>query len=132
MLHRRGFKATPGRIALLQVLRQCSEPLSLSQVAVELGHTLNPATIYRALEALVKVGVVRKVDFQHSHTLYELVEGARHHHHLLCQGCGKVEDVAGCDPKRLEQAILRRSRHFKEIHSHSMEFFGRCKSCVKT
>ena len=92
----------------------------------ELGNTLNPATIYRALEALVNAGVVRKVDFQHSHTLYELIEGAQHHHHLLCQGCGKLEDVAGCDPKRLERTILRRSRDFKEIHSHSMEFFGRC------
>jgi hypothetical protein len=40
--------------------------------------------------------------------------------------------VIGCDPKRLEKTILRSSRNFKAIHSHAMEFFGRCKSCVKT
>jgi Fe2+ or Zn2+ uptake regulation protein len=100
-------------------------------MARELGKTLNPANIYRALEALVNSGVVRKVDFQYPYTLYELVDGDRHHHHLLCQGCGRVEDLTGCNPKRLEQTILRRSRNFKIIYSHSMEFFGRCNRCVK-
>jgi Fe2+ or Zn2+ uptake regulation protein len=132
MLHRRGFKATPGRIALLQVLKRAGRPLSISQISKELRSGLDQATIYRALEALTDSGVVRKVDFQHSHAYYELIEGNPHHHHLLCQGCGRVEDVTRCDPERLEQTILCRSRNFKEIYSHTMEFFGRCKSCVRT
>lgn len=131
MLHSRGFKTTPGRIALLRVLKQFKEPLSILRITKELGNKLNPATVYRALEALVDSGMVRKVDLQHSHAHYELVEGNEHHHHLICQICGEVEDVGGCNPKTLEKSILRFSRNFKEIRSHSLEFFGHCRSCVK-
>jgi len=131
LLRARGFKATPGRITLLRILQRRGRPLSLAQLAQTLGRRLNQATVYRALEALVAAGMLRKVDFQHAHSLYELVEGQRHHHHLLCRRCGLIEDITGCDERQLEQTILRRSRRFDAIESHAMEFFGRCKKCAR-
>ncbi len=130
-LRDRGLKATPGRLAILQILKTTGQPLSIARVAKRLSGRLDPATVYRALEALVHAGLVRRIDFQHSHTYYELIEPDNHHHHLVCETCGKVEDVAPHEPEDLEQTVLQHSRNFTEIRSHSLEFFGICRSCVK-
>lgn len=130
MLRKSGHKATPGRLSLLELLATADHPLAIHEIVEAAQGSLNQATIYRALESLLEVGIVRRVDMQHAHAHYELAEGAKHHHHLICKHCGRVEDVEHCDVSAIEAAVLKKSKSFASIQTHSLEFFGLCKKCT--
>lgn len=131
MLQAEGFRATPGRLSMLQVLAMADQPLAIPEIVRELKGRLNQVTVYRALESLCEVGIVRRVDMQHAHAHYELAEGEKHHHHLICKNCGRIEDVERCDAKDIEKTVLQKSKQFAVIENHSLEFFGTCKKCSK-
>jgi len=97
-----------------QRLRLAGAPVSLS-------------TVYRTLERLrLKGDVTARTDAE-GEAAYMLCEPAHHHHHAICSDCGLVQDV---DCEAMEQfAESLRSLHGFELDCHSMEFFGRCRSC---
>ncbi len=130
LLRESGHKATPGRLSLLQVLHAADTPLNIPEILKRLKGGINQATVYRALESLSDVGMVRRVDMQHAHAHYELAVGNKHHHHLICKYCGKIEDVEHCDVNAIEATVLKKSTSFATIQSHSLEFFGLCKKCA--
>lgn len=130
LVRSRGFRATAGRIALIESLSRCRAPEPIEKIAALVSRTLDAANVYRALLAFERAGIVRRADFHDGKTHYELALDRKHHHHIVCEGCGKIEDVHGCT-SALEKTALSQSRSFKAIESHSLEFFGICKSCIK-
>ncbi len=132
ILHDNGYKATPARLSLLAVLKNADHPLTIQEILKQLGGKVNQATVYRSLESLLAVSIVRQVDMQHGHAHYELRSGTSHHHHLICRSCGLTEDVPQCDIVAIEKGVLKKSRVFASIEEHSLEFFGQCKKCTKT
>lgn len=130
LLRKHGLKATPRRLLLLTVLAMANRPLSIGTICAELKGDLNATTVYRALEALADIGIVRRVNMGHGHADYELTDARRHHHHLICKQCDKIEDVNACGAKELERLILKKSNTFATIDEHALEFFGLCKQCA--
>lgn len=128
VLHRAGYKATPARLSVLQLLKEAKRPLSPQTIVEKVSKEADQATTYRILKALKTSGIIQQIDFQHSHPHYELAD-MKDHHHLVCMKCGDVEDVGGCDIESMEKAILRKSRKFDTIERHSLEFFGLCNKC---
>ncbi|MBP6858299.1 MAG: transcriptional repressor [Candidatus Pacebacteria bacterium] len=129
------LKATPGRIALLDLLRHEKKPVSvvaLVKCLKKSGAKLTSPSIYRALESLVEAGLVDRVDTSSEHAVYEIHVGRAHHHHITCGACGDIEDVRKCLPKNIESTILADSAKFDRISRHSLEFFGTCKKCART
>ncbi len=131
ILREHGHRATPGRLSLLQVLHAADAPLAIPEILKRLKGAIDQATIYRALESLSEVGIVRRVDMHHAHAHYELTTGSKHHHHLICKQCGKIEDVKHCDVSAVEAHIIKKSKSFRLIEDHSLEFFGICKTCAR-
>lgn len=87
------------------------------------------ATIYRTLDLFGELGLVEKIQFGDKTARYELTAGqTHHHHHLICDNCGKVEDIP-LDEKVLTGQIEEKSK-FK-VDRHSLEFFGMCVKCQK-
>lgn len=129
LLRTAGLKVTVGRVHLLEVLSKQEKPMTVAQLFSLMKKGPDPVTLYRALEAFVEKGLVRRVDFGHAHAHYELAFGA-HHHHLVCNNCSRVEDVDVPAEKKIEEDVLAQSKHFTMITTHSLEFFGLCKSCV--
>jgi Fur family transcriptional regulator, ferric uptake regulator len=129
VLRQGGYKATPGRVLLLRTLFSEKEPVTVSYLEKKLRRALDKVTLYRALESMVSSGVVREVDFRHGHAHYELEILRKHHHHIVCTECGLVEDV-DCDTKPFVRQVEKKSKRFSMIESHSMEFFGVCRSCA--
>lgn len=92
-LHEAGSKATPGRLALLKVLERAPESLTVKELEIKLPE-LNHVTLYRALEALVEAGLVRKgiregvMRFAHAEK--------PHHHHLVCTDCEYEQACRTC------------------------------------
>jgi Fur family transcriptional regulator, ferric uptake regulator len=108
------------------------EPRFLS--AAEIHHRLKRAgarvslsTVYRTLDRLRAKGDVTARPDAEGEATYMLCEPERHHHHAICGGCGRVEDV---DCAAMEQfAESLRKLHGFELDGHAMEFFGRCRAC---
>ena len=130
LLRKEGLKATSGRITILNILTKFQKPVSIPFLRKSLRGQINEVTIYRTLETLTEGGLVQRVDLGHAHAHYEIIEKNRHHHHLICKTCGRLEDITGCISKNLEKTILENSKKFKNIISHSVELFGICKQCI--
>ena len=124
-----GLKITPARLSLLDIFKHVKKPLSVKDVAESFkGGDLDTVTIYRNLEVLEGLGVLKKIFINNKESYYEL-DSQDHHHHLICKSCGKIEDVAGCKVQVNEKDLLKPSG-FSKITGHSLEFFGLCNSCV--
>ena len=135
-----GYRITPGREAVLDVLSGTPGHLSAEDIYMK-AHSANPSigltTVYRTLEVLVNLGLVFKFDFGDGRARYELAEGPgkeRHHHHLVCTGCGRVIDYTDFIDEEIEllnqtEKGLSRKYDFK-ITNHLIQFYGLCSSCA--
>ena len=130
LLRAENYRATPGKIALLALLRDAVHPLTIAEISEQLSEKKDETTLYRSLDAFVDSGIIRRVNFNDRSARYEWNVGAHHHHHIVCEQCGAIEDVDICDTD-LEKSVLRQSKQFKTIRSHSVEFFGICTECEK-
>ena len=129
-LRRQSHKLTGPRQAILNVLRQQARPLSNKEIhAALIQGEGDLATVYRAMRLLVKLGIVKRVDFGDGRVRYEMLhpgdEG--HHHHLVCTRCSEVVKLQECFTRELEERIARRNG-FQAV-THRLEFFGVCPAC---
>jgi Fe2+ or Zn2+ uptake regulation protein len=87
---------TRPRRAVLAALAGHPEHLRVEQgaqaVAV-LDPSVHLASVYRALEALTRLGVVQHVHLGHGTTAYHLVADHGQHPHAQCRRCGTVWDL---------------------------------------
>ncbi|MDE2311814.1 MAG: transcriptional repressor [Patescibacteria group bacterium] len=129
-LKRDGAKMTKTRRLLVELFERCRLPLSETEIRQALaarGRPVNKTTVYRELAALIARGLVQQVDFGDRKLRFEL---AGHHHHLVCTGCRKVQDIhVRHDTGRIER-LAKAQKHFI-IRRHSLEFFGLCQACAK-
>jgi len=86
------------------------------------------ATVYRTLSLLEECGILRKSLFGHNRHFFESVVGRRHHDHLVCIRCGKIQEF---EEPRIEslQEDIGRQFEFKII-DHVHEIFGVCTPCM--
>jgi Fur family ferric uptake transcriptional regulator len=86
------------------------------------------ATIFRALEALTRVGAVERLDLPNGEHAYVVCEPS-HHHHIVCSSCGQVADVVGCDLTSLASEVGLRSGY--RVDTHRVELYGTCPDCQR-
>ena len=87
------------------------------------------ATVFRAVEKLVNMGLLNRVEFADG-THHYRVCGDSHHHHLTCTCCHRVVDVDICLPTEQFDTIARQTDF--SIEGHSITLFGRCGNCQRT
>jgi Fe2+ or Zn2+ uptake regulation protein len=128
-LRSKKLKATPARLELLQLLSKSPAPLSIGDMQKKMVKSKpDQATFYRMVKDLKEAGIIRQVNIEHNHAHYEI--GNDHHHHAICEQCGKVIDLSSCNIAGLEKEIMKKTK-FKTINRHSLEFFGVCNTCSK-
>lgn len=123
------LKATPARLATLKILETTDRPLDVATIKSRLqknGTVIDPATIFRMMNAFSEKGLVREVNLQESKLRYEPTTRADHHH-LVCEECGAIEDITDCNIGVLEKEIQEKKEF--TVNHHSLEFFGLCKNC---
>jgi Fur family ferric uptake transcriptional regulator len=126
----RGHRLTRPRRAILEHLGQVSTPRSAAEIRAALKArrvSVDLVTVYRTMEVLKQVGLVKPVVLREGETLYEVVEAGRHHHHVVCRDCGEVTHIKAC-PLEKVKALVERTTGFR-IDDHAMEFFGLCTQC---
>lgn len=119
------LKVTPIRVKLMDALEHATEPLRAKDLVKLVKSDI--VTVYRNLEILNKLGLVARVFLDQKEAYFELK--ASHHHHAICENCGRVADIHDLGHKKLDEDALKVSG-FSIIHRHSLEFFGICKSCA--
>lgn len=85
------------------------------------------ATVYRAIEQLEKLGLIQRVDLGGSALGYEKRDPAgHHHHHLVCDSCGRVEPF---EDETLENAIHAIDHPGFRVETHEITLHGLCEAC---
>lgn len=123
---------TASRRILVETLAQAGRPLTIPEILADRPE-LPQSSAYRNVTALMEIGVVRRVPGTDDHGRFELAEDlSGHHHHLVCAGCGRVEDLRPSAP--LEQALGEAARSVGdeqgyEVTEHRLDLVGRCPDC---
>lgn len=123
---------TPLRRLLVETLAASGRPLTIPEI-LERAPGLPQSSAYRNATALLDAGVLRRMAATDEHWRFELAEDlAGHHHHLVCDRCGRVEDVP---PARLlEEALEQTCRTIAEqtgfvVTEHRLDLLGLCSHC---
>jgi Fur family ferric uptake transcriptional regulator len=129
-LRARGWRITPQRRAVVQALAGEHVHRTADQVhaaARALVPEVSLATVYNTLNELVSMGEISAINVGDGSTRYDPKVGPDHHH-LICDGCGRMYDVepSGVDAVKLSAA----ERHGMRIDAVEVVFRGRCADCV--
>jgi Fur family ferric uptake transcriptional regulator len=87
------------------------------------------ATVYRTLALLVDGGFLESLDVGAGELRYEHVLGHRHHDHMVCLGCGRIEEFFDERIEALQEEACR-AKGF-EMESHNLRLFGLCRTCTR-
>lgn len=128
-----GHRAGGARGAVIELLSRQRCCLSAQEIADQLsgrGRDVGLASVYRALELLYGMGLVARVDLGDGGHRYEPIEpGGEHHHHAICDTCGRV---TAFEDEKLESALHRLAdRLSHSISAHDVVIHGDCSRCVK-
>ena len=90
----KGLRNGGARRAVIELLAGQNCCLTAQEIFDELrasGRRVGIASVYRILELLTAEGMVQRIDLGSGTARYEPVWPDGHHHHLVCDSCGKVE-----------------------------------------
>jgi Fur family transcriptional regulator, ferric uptake regulator len=125
-----GHRAGGARAAVLEALDREPCCLTAQEIFDSLrarGRRVGIASVYRTLDVLLSLGLVRRVDIGDAACYEPAQPGGEHHHHVVCERCGKV---APFEDKRLEDAIDRLGRRLKyKVGVHEVVLRGACPDC---
>jgi Fur family ferric uptake transcriptional regulator len=126
-----GYRRGGARRAVVELLGRQNCCLSAQEIFDELRRARRPvgiASVYRALEALVELRLVKRVDAGDGIARFEpAAAGGAHHHHLVCRDCGKVEAFSD---SRLERVIDRVAGGLGySVEEHEVVLTGACADC---
>ena len=126
-LHERGLRMTPQRQLVLDAVRalQHATPEQVCQQVQRITPTVNITTIYRALDLLEGLGLVRHTHLGHGAPVYSAQ--AHEHLHLVCHRCGRVTE----QPNELMAAVAGRLRAECgfELDANHLALSGTCREC---
>ena len=123
-----GLRATPARRTLLDALKAAHRPLTVEELHAQASET-DLVTVYRTVQSFVEQRLVQEVRLRKEPARYEFFSGM-HHHHLVCTGCGTIDELPECDIATLEKTVLKKSS-FVSVTDHALEFFGSCRACAE-
>lgn len=90
---------------------------------------ISRATVYRTLELLTKIGIIKKENLGQGYATYEVAMDQPHHDHLICTVCGKVIEFVDEEIERLQAEICE--KHGMIMVRHQLQIYGRCKEHSK-
>lgn len=131
-LDARELRYTRSRRALVEVLAEADRPLTIPEI---LGRSdgLAQSSAYRNLTELIGAGVVHRIVAGDEYRHFELAEDlTRHHHHLVCTRCGRVEDFVASDSleTRLHRALDEAAGPSGfTVQHHRLDLIGTCATC---
>jgi Fe2+ or Zn2+ uptake regulation protein len=127
-LHRRGFRATPQRLAVLHILQNAGQhlsPIEIYERARNAFPGITEATIYRTLNFLTEQGLLLAAHIGSGQLVYEIA--GHDHHHLICRSCGATHQIDHTLLASLYERFMASTGY--QIDSVHVTFFGLCPGC---
>lgn len=90
------------------------------------GDRVGLATVYRQLNALAAAGLADTITVE-GEILYKACGDQRHHHHLVCERCGKSDEIDPPSESWIQRAAAARGY---TVTRHVFEVFGLCPECA--
>ena len=128
-LKEKGYRLTSSRQKIVRALLGCGGHVTadgLLEEVHEIDTTVGRMTVYRTLELLSELGLIRPVYQGTGAAHYILLDGG-HHHHLICSGCDAVIEFEECGLQEVGKLLAERFDF--AIEGHLVEFYGRCQNC---
>jgi Fur family ferric uptake transcriptional regulator len=130
-LHAKGHRNSGARRAVVELLGRQHCCLTAQEIFDRLrddGRRVGIASVYRTLEHLSREGYVQRIDIGAGTTRFEPIQAdGDHHHHLVCDDCGKVEAFADDELERALRRVERRTGY--SVAGHDVVLRGACDDC---
>ena len=123
-----GLKVTPQRIAIYKELASTDQHPSTEVIYKKIKDyypNISLTTVYRTLETFEKLGLISVVNVLYNAARYDA--NLSTHHHIVCTGCKKIEDVYDESLNNLD--ISKNTLGEYKIEGYSLLLNGLCKSC---
>ena len=128
-LREHGFRITPQRLAILEILSVSQEHPNVEQIyeqVIKDFPTTSLATVYKTINVLKSLGEVLELGFADMGARYD---GAKPnpHPHAICIKCGRIVDPEHIITDHLIRQISEVTGY--KITRHQLDFFGLCPDC---
>ena len=123
-----GLRITSTLKETLKLLENAAVPMSLAELEEKIT-SCNQSTIYRSVQRLKKIGVIKQLNFAEQGTKFALATREDNDDFLICKACGKVEALDFPSPLNDLKNRLMQKTGFSGL-SHELEFYGVCPQCV--
>ncbi len=131
------LRVTPQRKAILEILCNCEGHHPDAENIYQLLHAKGGegmkaglATVYRTLDLFERIGLVARLSMENEPSRFELVADDKNkHHHLICLGCGQVEEMDDEWINDLKDNILQDKGFL--VADKPIKIYGYCSRCRK-
>ncbi len=122
-----GLKATGPRLKIMEVFQREADRHMTAEdvyrVLIQEQSDVGLATVYRVLTQFEQAGILSRSHFESGKAVYELNDG-KHHDHLVCLDCGRVEEFYDAEIEKRQHAVAK-SKGFT-IVDHALSLYANC------
>jgi len=121
-----GYRSGAARRRVVELLSEERCALTALEIDRRLD-SVGRASVYRTLDQLEQLHLLQRVEIGGDAAGYERIDAGEHHHHLVCEQCGRLDPFAD---RALERAIetISRASEF-DVAAHDVVLRGRCADC---
>ena len=121
-----GYRSGAARREVVELL--ASEPCAITALEIDRRLTsVGRASVYRTLDQLEQLHLVQRVEIGGDAAGYERIDAGAHHHHLVCEECGRLSPFASEGLEQAIEAVSRRSDF--TVAAHDVVLRGTCRTC---
>jgi Fe2+ or Zn2+ uptake regulation protein len=124
-----GYRLTPSRRAVVGLIAARTGHFTAADLVADAQRerlAIGRATIFRALDVLLELGAVERLDLPSGEHAYVGCEPV-HHHHVVCSSCGRTDEIEDAGLRSVVDEVSRRTGFI--VDAHRLEFFGLCPAC---
>jgi Fur family ferric uptake transcriptional regulator len=132
-LNQEGLRLTHPRRVVISVLEDARVPLSpqtIHQRSLDAHEEIGLISVYRTLDMLTDLGLVRRV---HGHDECQgyVLASPGHHHHMVCRNCAAAVEFSGIDDLSSLIDHIEEETGFV-VNEHLLQFSGLCPQCQRS
>lgn len=122
-----GLKATGPRLKILELFERSTvrhmTAEDVYRMLISENMDVGLATVYRVLTQFEQAGLLERHFFESGKAVFEINHG-KHHDHLVCVDCGRVEEFYDPEIERRQHQVAE-ERGFA-IQEHALYLYAQC------
>ena len=129
-LRRKGYKATPQRIAICRFALNSRDHPSVQRIygEVKKAHpTVSLATVYKTIQILKELGQIQELNFPEGQTRFDSY--MKPHINLVCLRCGNIRDLDNLTAGEIVRKVAASAKF--TVTGHRLDLYGFCEKCKR-